>query len=53
MSKVNIGLRGWRFDEDVLGPDGRVRPLKTMEPETRQRLLVLAERVVDPVTPAG
>ncbi|EMA23779.1 hypothetical protein [Haloarcula argentinensis] len=48
MSKVNIGLRGWRFDEGVLGPDGRVRPLKTMEPETRQRLLVLAERVVDP-----
>ncbi|MBV0901002.1 hypothetical protein [Haloarcula salina] len=48
MSKVNIGLRGWRFDEDVLGPDGRVRLLKTMEPDTRQRLLVLADRVVDP-----
>lgn len=48
MSKVNIGLRGWRFDEDVVGSDGRVRPLKTMEPDTRQRLLVLADRVVDP-----
>jgi len=48
MGKVNIGLRGWRFDEDVLGEDGRVRPLATMEPEDRQRILVLADRVVDP-----
>ena len=45
MGKVNIGLRGWRFDEDVLGEDGRVRPLATMEPEDRQRILVLADRV--------
>lgn len=48
MGKVNIGLRGWRFDEDVLNDDGRLRPLKTMEPDVRQRLLVLADRVVDP-----
>jgi len=48
MGKVNIGLRGWRFDEDVLSDDGNVRPLATMEPEVRQRLLVLADRVVDP-----
>jgi hypothetical protein len=48
MGKVNIGLRGWRFDEDVLSEDGKVRPLATMEPDVRQRLLVLADRVVDP-----
>jgi hypothetical protein len=48
MGKVNIGLRGWRFDEDVVNDEGRVRPLKTMEPDDRQRLLVLADRVVDP-----
>ncbi|WP_276271453.1 hypothetical protein [Haloarcula litorea] len=48
MGKVNIGLRGWRFDEDVLDEDGRIRPLANMEPDTRQRLLVLANRVVDP-----
>jgi hypothetical protein len=48
MDKVSIGLRGWRFDADVLDANGRVRPLKTMEPDTRQRILVLADRVVDP-----
>jgi len=48
MGKVNIGLRGWRFDEDVLNSEGGIRPLKTMEPDVRQRLLVLADRVVDP-----
>jgi hypothetical protein len=48
MDKVSIGLRGWRFDADVLDSNGRVRPLKTMEPDTRQRILVLADRVVDP-----
>ncbi|WP_254274069.1 hypothetical protein [Haloarcula marina] len=48
MGKVNIGLRGWRFDEDVLDEDGDVRPLVSQEPDVRQRLLVLADRVVDP-----
>jgi len=48
MGKVNIGLRGWRFDGDVLNEEGRVRPLATLEPAVRQRLLVLADRVVDP-----
>ncbi|MBX0293787.1 hypothetical protein [Haloarcula nitratireducens] len=48
MAKVNIGLRGWRFDEEVLNEEGRIRPLATLEPEVRQRLLVLADRVVDP-----
>jgi len=48
MGKVNIGLRGWRFDEDVLNDEGSVRPLATMDPADRQRLLVLADRVVDP-----
>jgi len=48
MGKVNIGLRGWRFDDDVLTDEGRVRPLATMDPEDRQRILVLADRVVDP-----
>ena len=48
MDKVNIGLRGWRFDADVVDDNGRVRPLKAMDPDTRQRILVLADRVVDP-----
>ena len=48
MGKINIGLRGWRFDEDVLNDEGKVRPLATMDPAVRQRLLVLADRVVDP-----
>lgn len=49
MAKVNIGLRGWRFDEDeVFGDDGRIRPLGTMDEDTKARVLRLAERVTDP-----
>lgn len=39
MSKVSIGLRGWRFDEGaVFGTDGAIKPLSQMPPETRQRV---------------
>jgi len=49
MAKINVGLRGWRFDEEeVLGEDGRVRPIGTMPPETRHRIVRLAQRVGDP-----
>jgi|AntDeeMetagen192_2_1112575.scaffolds.fasta_scaffold05877_2 hypothetical protein len=49
MGKVNIGLRGWRFDEDVVFDDeGRVRPLGVMDPDARDRILRLTERVGDP-----
>ena len=49
MGKVNIGLRGWRFEEDeVFGDDGRVRPIGTMDDETKTKVLRLAERIGDP-----
>ncbi|MFB6142040.1 MAG: hypothetical protein ABEJ30_01705 [Halorientalis sp.] len=49
MSKVNIGLRGWRFDEDeVFGEDGELRPLNAMEPDTRERILRLATMMGEP-----
>jgi len=49
MGKVNIGLRGWRFDEDeVLDDDGHVRPIGTMDRDTKARILRLTERVTDP-----
>ncbi|MFB6074011.1 MAG: hypothetical protein ABEJ89_03265 [Haloarculaceae archaeon] len=49
MGKVNIGLRGWRFEEeDVFTEDGRVRPLDNMPAETRARIARLAERLQDP-----
>jgi hypothetical protein len=49
MAKVNIGLRGWRFEEDeVFDEEGRIRPLGAMEEETRLRVLRLAERITDP-----
>ena len=39
MSKVSIGLRGWRFEEDdVFGEDGALKPLAQMPPEARQRV---------------
>ena len=48
MGKVNIGLRGWRFDEDaVFDDEGKIRPLGTMDPDARDRVLRLAERVND------
>jgi hypothetical protein len=49
MGKVNIGLRGWRFDEDeVFDDDGELRPLKFMEPDTRERLVRLASSMGEP-----
>jgi hypothetical protein len=49
MGKVSIGLRGWRFDEDVVFDDeGRIRPLGAMDPDARDRILRLTERVGDP-----
>jgi len=40
MSKVSIGLRGWRFDEDeVFTDDGAVRPFDEMREDTRRRLV--------------
>ena len=49
MSKVNIGLRGWRFDEDaVFDDEGKIRPIGTMDPDARDRILRLVERIDDP-----
>lgn len=49
MNKVNIGLRGWRFEEaEVFGDDGRVRPIGTMPDDTKTKVLRLAERIGDP-----
>jgi len=39
MTKVSIGLRGWRFDEDeVFDGDGGYRPRSEMDDDTRERL---------------
>jgi len=49
MAKVSIGLRGWRFDEDEVFDDaGEIRPLATMEPDTRQRIVRLSSLVAEP-----
>ncbi|MFB6307817.1 MAG: hypothetical protein ABEH35_00665 [Haloarculaceae archaeon] len=49
MGKVNIGLRGWRFDEDeVFDDEGQIKPLATMSEDTRHRILRLTERIGDP-----
>ena len=49
MAKVNIGLRGWKFEEkDVFDEDGDLRPLGTMPPETRQRIVRLASTFGEP-----
>ena len=40
MSKVSVGLRGWRFEEDeVFTEDGDVRPFDEMREDTRRRLV--------------
>jgi len=39
MTKVSIGFRGWRFDEDeVFDEDGSYRPLPEMAEDTRERI---------------
>ncbi|MFB6180014.1 MAG: hypothetical protein ABEI77_09855 [Halorientalis sp.] len=49
MGKVNIGLRGWRFDEDeVFDEDGELRPLEMMEPDTRDRIVRLSSMMGEP-----
>jgi len=42
MSKVSVGMRGWRFDEEELfTPDGEYVPFEEMSEETRQRIVRL------------
>lgn len=49
MSKVSIGLRGWRFDEqEVFDEEGNFRPLTEMPPDTRDRIGRLMEVVNNP-----
>lgn len=44
MSKVSIGLRGWRFDEEtVFTEDGEFRPLEELPADTKQRLVRLQD----------
>ena len=43
MSKVSIGLQGWRFDEaEVFTADGDYRPFDEMDGDTRRRLVRLS-----------
>jgi hypothetical protein len=43
MSKVSIGLRGWRFDEDeVFTAEGEYRPFDRMDADVRNRLIRLS-----------
>jgi hypothetical protein len=49
MAKVSIGLRGWRFDEDVVfDADGSLRPLSELPDDTRERLLRLQALLGEP-----
>ena len=49
MTKVSIGVRGWRFDEDaVFDADGEVRPLSEMPEDTRHRLVRLSSILGEP-----
>jgi len=49
MSKVSIGLRGWRFDEDeVFTDDGNLKPFGEMPPEPRTRIIRLHRLVEAP-----
>jgi PAS domain-containing protein len=44
MSKISIGLRGWRFDEEeVFTEDGELRPLDELSEDARQRLVRLQD----------
>ncbi|MFB6256282.1 MAG: hypothetical protein ABEH58_06080 [Haloplanus sp.] len=51
MTKVSVGLRGWRFEESaVFDADGEFRPLEEMDEGDRDRLLrltVLVDRPCD------
>lgn len=49
MAKVSIGLRGWRFDEDVVfDEEGDVRDVAEMPEDTRSRLLRLSALLGEP-----
>jgi hypothetical protein len=49
MSKISIGLRGWRFDEDeIFDEDDRIRPLSEMDEDTRNRLVRLSSILGEP-----
>ena len=49
MGKVNIGLRGWRFEESaVFTDDGDIKPIDEMDFETRQRVVRLRQMVGSP-----
>ena len=49
MAKVSIGLRGWRFDEDVVfDEDGTVRDIVEMPDDTRDRLIRLSALLGEP-----
>lgn len=49
MTKVSIGLRGWRFDEEeVFDEEGDFRALSDMSPDTRDRISRLMDIVNDP-----
>lgn len=49
MAKVSIGLRGWRFEEDVVfDEDGNVRDIAEMPEDTRNRLLRLSALLGEP-----
>jgi len=49
MAKVSIGVRGWRFDEDVLfDEDGEVRDLSEMPDDTVYRLVRLTSILGEP-----
>ncbi|MFD1569022.1 hypothetical protein [Halorubrum laminariae] len=49
MSKVSIGLRGWRFDEDeIFTGDEELKPLDEIPEEPRERLLRLVALVEEP-----
>lgn len=42
MGKVNVALRGWRFDEaELFDEDGELRPIHELPPDTRERLVRL------------
>jgi len=49
MSKVSIGLRGWRFNEaDIIAADGTIKPLDAIPKEPRERLLRLVGLIEEP-----
>ncbi|EMA47663.1 hypothetical protein C448_04474 [Halococcus morrhuae DSM 1307] len=49
MGKVNIALRGWRFDESaVFTDDGDIKPIDEMEPTTRERIVRLRQLIDSP-----